>query len=289
MPERQPPAADLQGRVCLVTGANSGVGFEAARQLAALGADVTLLCRDAARGEAARVAIVEATGNSLVQLLPADMSSQRQIREAAARFRAMHDRLDILVNNAGAMFPSRELTEDGIERTFAVNHLGYFLLTTLLLDRVEVSAPARIVNVASSAHGRARIDFSDLSGEHSWSTMGAYGRSKLANVMFSYELARRLEGGAVTVNAIHPGLVATNLGSGVRWIRWLTRPVQRLMTQSPEAGAAVVRLVTAPELEGVSGRYFSKWDEQRSSERSYDIEAQQRLWAVSEQLVSASA
>ncbi len=283
------PEVSLRDRVCVVTGASSGIGLETARELAALGATVVLICRDRTRGDAARTSIVESTGNQSIELLLADMASQRQVREAAAQFRATHDRLDILVNNAGAVFPRRELTEDGIERTFAVNHLGYFLLTTLLLDLIEASAPARIVNVASGAHRRARLDFDDLGGDRSRGAMSAYGRSKLANVMFSYELSRRLEGSGVTVNAIHPGLVATNFGSSVRWARWLTRPIRRFMTQPDEAGAAVVRLAAAPDLEGVSGRYYSKWDEERSSDVSYDLQAQRRLWSASEALVAGSA
>lgn len=289
MAARSPLTIDLGGRIALVTGATSGVGFEAARQLAELGASVTLLARDAQRGEDARARIVEATGNASVELLLADMSSQRQIREAAREFRARHDRLDILVNDAGAVFPRFERTEDGIEQTFAVNHLGYFLLTTLLLDRIEASGDARIVNVSSIAHRRGRFDFDDLDGERGWSTMGAYRRSKAANVLFTYDLARRLDGRGVTANAIHPGLVATNFGAGVRWIRWAIRPIRRWMTQPSEAGAAVVRLAADPELAGVTGRYFEKWDEKPSSEYSQDREVQAELWAASERIVAPSA
>lgn len=287
MAEPRLEQVDMSGRVCLVTGANSGIGFEVARQLAGLGAAVTMLCRDRERGEAARAAILEAVDGASVELLLADMSSLEQVRDAARQFRAGHDRLDVLVNNAGAVFPKRLITDGGVEQTFAVNHLGYFALTAELLDLVEVSTPARIVNVSSIAHRRGRIDFDDLAFTEGWSTMNAYRRSKLANVLFSYELARRLEGRGVTVNAIHPGIVATNFGSGVRWIRWLTRPVQRLMTQADEAGAAVARLATSPALEGVTGRYFNKWDEERSSELSHDRAVQRRLWEVSAALVAA--
>ncbi len=288
MLDRRLADVDLSDRICLVSGANSGVGFEAARQLAALGADVTLLCRDCDRGEGARDAIVESTGSSSVALLLADLSSPAQIREAVRSFRERHSRLDVLVNNAGAVFPQRTVTPDGLEWTFAVNHLGYFVLTTELLDLIQAGAPARIVNVSSVAHRRARIDFDDLGHSAGWSTMNAYRRSKLANVLFSYELARRLDGRGVAVNAIHPGLVATNFGAGVRWIRWLTRPARRFMTQPAEAGAAVVRLAVDPALEGVTGRYFNQWDEERSSESSYDRELQRRLWEVSERLVAGA-
>lgn len=288
MADRQAQPVDLSGRVCLVTGANSGIGFEVARQLASTGAHVTLACRDEQPGVAAQSALLESVAGASIDLVWADMSSPAQIRDAARRFRAAHDRLDILVNNAGAVFPRRAVTEDGIEWTFAVNHLGYFVLTTELLDLIEASAPARIVNVSSIAHRRGRVDLDDLGFADGWSTMNAYRRSKLANVLFSYELARRLEGSGVTVNAIHPGLVATNFGRGVRWIRWLTRPVHRFMTQPSEAGAAIVRLAADPAFEGVSGRYFNLWDEEPSSERSHDLEMQRRLWEVSEALVTPS-
>lgn len=286
MSKRRSPTIDLAGRVCLVSGANSGIGLEVARQLAGMGAEVTLLCRDRARGAVARAAILESAPGASVELLVADMSEPQQIRDAARQFRGTHDRLDILVNNAGAVFPERRLAANGVEWTFAVNHLGYFVLTTELLDMIEASAPARIVNVSSIAHRRAQIDFDDPGFIEGWSTMNAYRRSKLANVLFTYELARRLDGRGVTVNAIHPGLVATSFGSGVRWIRWVMRPVSRFLTQPSAAGAAVVRLAVDPALEGVTSRYFNQWDEERSSDLSHDAEVQRRLWDVSEELVA---
>ena len=170
-----------------------------------------------------------------------------------------------------------------------MNHLGYFLLTTLLLDLVEASGDSRIVNVSSIAHRRGRLDFDDLNGESGWSTTGAYRRSKAANVLFTYDLARRLEGRGATANAIHPGLVATNFGSGVRWIHWAIRPIRRWMTQPSEAGATVVWLAANPALAGLFGRYFEKWDEKPSSEYSHLQEVQDALWVASERLVAASA
>ncbi len=287
--DSQASPESLNRRVALVTGASSGIGYEAARQLAARGATVVLLCRDAERGDAARARIIEETSNDRVELLLADMGSQAQVRRAAAEFRELHDQLHILVNNAGAIQRRRELTEDGLERTFAANHLGTFLLTRQLLDLVQASAPARIINVASSSHARGPLDFADLDSAEDWAGMRAYGRSKLGNVMFSYELARQLEGSGITVNAIHPGLVATRFGRGVRWVR-LGIAVARWFMVSPEdSGADIVHLATAPELEGVTGTYFVRREQQQSSEFSRDESLQQRLWTASEVLVARSA
>ena len=287
--DSQASPESLNRRVALVTGASSGIGYEAARQLAARGATVVLLCRDAERGDAARARIIEETSNDRVELLLADMGSQAQVRRAAAEFRELHDQLHILVNNAGAIQRRRELTEDGLERTFAANHLGTFLLTRQLLDLVQASAPARIINVASSSHARGPLDFADLDSAEDWAGMRAYGRSKLGNVMFSYELARQLEGSGITVNAIHPGLVATRFGRGVRWVR-LGIAVARWFMVSPEdSGADIVHLATAHELEGVTGTYFVRREQQQSSEFSRDESLQQRLWTASEVLVARSA
>ena len=279
----------LDGRVALVTGANSGIGYEVALQLAARGATLVLLCRDAERGEAARARISEQTSNDRVELLLADMGSQAQVRGAAAEFRERHDRLHLLVNNAGAIQRRRELTEDGLDRTFAANHLGTFLLTRQLLDLVQASAPSRIINVASSSHARGPLDFADLDSSEDWAGMRAYGRSKLGNVMFSHELARRLDGSGVTVNAMHPGLVATNFGRGVRWIRLGIAAARWFMVSPRDSGADVLHLATSPELDGVTGAYFVRREQQPSSEFSRDESLQQRLWMASEVLVARSA
>lgn len=279
----------LDGRIALVTGASSGIGFEAARQLADRGATVVLLCRDPDRGEAARKRISEETSNDRVELLLADMGAQAQVRRVAAEFRERHDRLHILINNAGGIPRRRELTGDGIERTFATNHLGTFLLTRQLLEVIEASAPARIVNVASSSHARGPLDFADLDSAEDWARMRAYGRSKLGNVMFSYELARRLADTGVTVNAMHPGLVATGIGRGVPWVR-LGIAVARWFMVSPEdSGADVAHLATSPSLDGVSGRFFVRREETASSEVSRDESLQRRLWTASDVLVARSA
>lgn len=289
MTEAQRSRGSLSDRVALVTGASSGIGFEVARQLAASGALVVLLCRDPERGEIARRRISEESSNDRVELLLADMGSQSQVRRVAAEFQERHDRLHILVNNAGGIPARRELTDDGLERAFATNHLGTFLLTRELLDVVRASAPARIVNVASSSHARGPLDFADLDSADDWSRMRAYGRSKLGNVMFSHELARRLLDSGVTVNAMHPGLVATGIGRGVPWVR-LGITVARWFMVSPEdAGADVVHLATSPELEGVTGKYFVRRDERPSSQVSRDESLQRRLWMASEVLVARSA
>ena len=289
MTDDSQPQASLDGRVALVTGASSGIGFEAALQLAARDATVVLLCRDAERGEAARARISEESSNGRVELLVADMGSQAQVRRAAAEFRARHHRLNILVNNAGTIQRRRELSEDGIERIFATNHLSTFLLTTRLLDVIRASAPARVINVASSSHARGPLDFADLDSSEDWAGMRAYGRSKLGNVMFSYELARRLAGSGVAVNAMHPGLVATNFGRGVRWVRWGISVARWFMVSPRDAGADVVHLAVSPDLEGVTGEYFVRRERQLSSEFSRDEQTQQRLWTASEVLVARSA
>jgi len=288
MTEASTPGTPLNGRVALVTGANSGIGYEVARQLAVRGATVVMACRDQGRGEAALARIVDEAGQADVALLRVDMSSQADLRRAAAEFRARYDRLHILVNNAGAIQRRRELTADGLERTFATNHLGYFLLTNELLDLIRASAPARVINVASSSHARGPLNFLDLDSSNDWAGMRAYGRSKLANVMFSYELARRLDGSGVTVNAVHPGLVATSFGRGVRWMRWGIAAARWFMVSPRDSGADVVHLATAPELDGVSGQYFVRRQPRVSSAYSRDVEAQRRLWTASEVLVARS-
>jgi NAD(P)-dependent dehydrogenase (short-subunit alcohol dehydrogenase family) len=253
-----------------------------------------ITARDAVRGEAAREEIAERSGGGDVELLAADMASLASIRSLAATFLSTHDRLNVLVNNAGAYNSTRSTTQDGFETTFGVNHLGYFLLTQLLLDVLKASAPARIVNVSSRAHEGARIDFDDLQAERSYAGMRVYGRSKLANLLFTYELARRLEGTGVTANALHPGVVSTGFGknnSGVtRTLFQIFQLVGSPWLLTPAEGAATsVYLASSPEVEGVTGRYFANSRERTSSEASHDEEAAARLWAISERLVAGGA
>jgi retinol dehydrogenase-14 len=278
----------MRGRVCLVTGATSGIGKATAHALATKGASVVIVGRDPQKGEATVQEIREATANEDVQLLRADLSSQDSIRELADRFLAEHDRLHVLVNCAGAFFRDRRVTIDGLEMTFALNHLAYFLLTTLLLDLLQGSAPARIVNVTSGAHSMGRIDFEDLQGERGYQGQTAYNQSKLANVLFTYELARRLEGTGVTVNCVHPGWVRTDFGRQNQPLAWrlmiaLVAPFMR----SPERGAeTVVYLAADPKVETVMGKYFRDLKPKRSSKHSYDEAVAARLWQVSEELTA---
>jgi NAD(P)-dependent dehydrogenase (short-subunit alcohol dehydrogenase family) len=277
----------MEGKVCIVTGANRGVGRITAEGLARAGAKVVLVCRDRASGEAARAEIASRTGSSGVRLMVADLASQKSIRSFVDEFRRSHDRLDVLVNNAGAHFRKRERTEDGIEATFAVNHLAYFLLTRLLADMLEASAPSRIVNVASEAHRRC-ADLDDPQSESGYRGFRAYCKSKLANVLFTYELARRLGGTNITANCLHPGVVRTGLLRSIVGAKLVLRPLRFLLrpfTVSPEEGAdTVLFLATSAEVDGISGKYFIKRTAVKSSDFSYDEIAANQLWELSSRL-----
>lgn len=277
----------MDGKICMVTGATDGIGLVTARELAAMGAAVILVGRNRAKGEAVVNAIKTATGNPAVELLVADLSAQAEVRQLAADFKAKHDRLHVLVNNAGAIFMSRQETGDGIEFTFGLNHLNYFLLTHLLLDVIKASAPARIVNVSSDAHVRGHINFADLEGKRRYSGFRAYSQSKLANVLFTYELARRLEGTHVTANVLHPGFVRTKFGHNNNWlVRNFTRVFQRITGISVEAGAQTsIYLASSPEVEGMTGQYFVKKKAIRSNAESYNEDIAKRLWDISEEMV----
>ena len=280
----------MEGKVCLVTGATSGIGQVTARELAKQGATVVVVGRNRQKSEETIEEIKSRTGNQNVGYLLADLSSQQEIRDLAQEFESRHDRLDVLVNNAGAVFSEYGETEAGIERTFAVNHLNYFLLTNLLLDTLKASAPSRIVNVASGAHQGAELDFDDLGTKQNYGFMKAYGRSKLANVMFTYELAHRLEGTGVTANALHPGAVSTGIGTNNKV--WYARPALalfRLFSTTPEKGAETsVYLASSSEVEGVTGQYFANKKPVASSKASYDEASAKRLWRVSEEMTGLS-
>jgi NAD(P)-dependent dehydrogenase (short-subunit alcohol dehydrogenase family) len=280
-------------KVCMVTGATSGLGLATARQLAALRATVIVAGRNAAKCSAVAAMISGGSkAGGAVDWLVADFADRDAVRRLAAEAEERYGRIDVLVNNAGATYPKRRLTPDGVEITLAVNHLAPFLLTTLLLDRLRESAPARIVNVSSVAHENARFDFDDPAMERGYRPFAAYGRSKLANLWFTYELARRLEGSGVTVNAVHPGLVRTALGDhsgALRRAGWrLLHVVYRKHSLAPAQGAsAITHLATAPELEDVTGRYFVGRRPAESSPASRDPDAAARLWALSEELTCA--
>jgi NAD(P)-dependent dehydrogenase (short-subunit alcohol dehydrogenase family) len=278
----------MNEKICLVTGANSGIGKVTAKALAAGGASVIMVSRNRDKGEAARDEIVRKTGNENVDLMIADFSDLSQIRRLAANVKAKYPRLHTLVNNAGTFIDKRTLTVDGYEATFAVNHLGYFLLTKELLGLMKSSAPARIVNVASDAHNRGHIHFDDLNLENGYGAWKAYCQSKLANVLFTYELARRLEGTGVTANCLHPGVVGTNLFNTVGG---LAGKIVRLFTpfmRTPEKGAdTIIWLASSPEVEGGAGKYFSDRKEQATNPESYDTSVAARLWEVSERMCSS--
>jgi len=277
-------------KICLITGATSGIGRATAMGLANMGASVVMVGRDRGRGEDALAEIKEKSGNASVDLMLADLSSQEEIRRLADEFKEAYPRLDVLINNAGVIRSERITTQDGLETTFAVNHLAYSLLTKLLLDVLKASAPSRIVNVASGDHSNGTIDFDNLQGEKEYKGPKAYSQSKLATVLFTYELARRLEGTGVTANCLHPGVVGTNLGSGVSGVfGFMVRALTPLM-ESPEKGAETsVYLASSPEVEGLSGRYFVKKAEARSSDVSHDERIARRLWKVSADLTRVPA
>jgi len=260
----------ITGKLALVTGATDGIGLVTAEALAEMGANVTILGRNPQKIADSADSIRQKTGKN-VETIVADLSDQAQVRRAAAEYLSRHDRLHILVNNAGAVFTQRKVSVDGFEMTFALNHLGYFLLTDLLLGAIKASAPARIVNVSSGAHVGAQLDFSDLQNEKSFSSFKAYGQSKLANIYFTYELARRLEGTGVTANCLHPGFVATNFGVSNGGIFGPIFRLAQLAALKPRQGAETsIYLASSPEVEGVSGMYFDKKKAVRSSEDSYD-------------------
>ncbi len=284
--DNAPQPTGLRGRTCVVTGATSGIGKETALGLAHLGGTVILAGRNPEKGEQVRQEIVSRTGSSSVDFMVLDLSSQASIRAFVEAFKAGHHKLHVLVNNAGLYTRRRNLTVDGFESTFAVNHLGSFLLTNLLVDLIKASAPARIISVASEAQRSGRIDFDDPQLEKNFSGFRAYTQSKLANIMFTYELARRLEGTGVTANCLHPGGVRTNFaGQDGGIMRILMRMMWPLLL-SPERGAQTpLYLASSAEVEGVTGGYFIKGARARSSPLSYDEEACRKLWEMSAQLM----
>jgi NAD(P)-dependent dehydrogenase (short-subunit alcohol dehydrogenase family) len=302
----------MSGKTCVVTGATAGIGEVTARELSSLGANVVIVGRSPQRCKATVEAIRQQTNNAAADFLVADLSSQKEVRRVAQEVLDRCPRLDVLVNNAGAMFADRRESVDGIEMTFALNHLGYFLLTNLLLERLKASAPARIVNVSSHAHAHIKaFDIDDPQGRKHFPALSGgtapkfgrvlctlfapmqhpafvqYSQTKLANLLFTYELARRLEGTGVTVNALHPGFVATNFTAGNGVFGWFLRRYASLLAIGVEEGARTsVYLVTSPEVQGVSGRYFVKQKQVASSAASRDEAAARRLWELSEELTA---
>ena len=279
--------SSMQGKICMVTGANSGIGKATALALAQMGATVVMVCRDRAGGEETQARDHDESGNDAVDLLPADLSSQRSIRQLVENVQHNYTHLHVLINNAGAAFPGRQETVDGLEMTFAVNYLAPFLLTNLLLDMLKASAPARIVNVSSNSHEAGFIQLDDLQSEH-YRSMRVYGQAKLAVVLFTYELARRLQGTGVTANCLHPGFVATHFGQSDAGpaFRLLVKVIGSFGT-SPEKGAKrSIYLASSPEVEGITGTSFVKSIPKRSAAISYDKSLPRQLWEQSAKLVN---
>ncbi len=272
----------LKDKKVLITGGTDGIGKVSAEKIAGMGAHVIIIGRNPQKSQQVAAEIRQASGNEKVDYLVGDLSLQADVRRVAAEYRHRYDQLHVLLNNAGAFFTKRQVTREGLEMTFALNHMAYFLLTHLLLDMLKKSAPARIINVSSGAHFGGKINFDDLNLRKGYNGWGAYANSKLMNVLFTYELARRLEGSGVTANVLHPGFVATQFGKNNGG---LMRPVMALVhlgAISPEKGAETnVYLAASEEVEGISGKYFQDKRALASSSASYDEEAARRLWEIS--------
>jgi len=274
----------MNGKICVITGANSGIGKATALGLAKLGANVVMVCRNQTRGEEARKEIIDKTSNKNIDLLIADLSSQQAIRQLVADFKKKYRQLHVLINDAGVVLRKRTLTTDGIETNFAVNYLAPFLLTNLLLDVLKKSAPARIINVTSGYYKRATINFDDLQSEKDYSAFGTYAKSKLALVLFTRELSRRLKGTNVTVNVLHPGVIKSNLG---RDMSAFSRLFTKIFFKSPKKGAETpIYLASSPEVEGISGKFFMNKKEAEFTEASGNEEIARKLWDISAKLTN---
>lgn len=274
----------LQGKVVLITGASSGIGKVTARELAQLGATLVLVCRNRAKGEAVQSEIRAATGNQNIDLLIGDLSVQADIRRVAAEFTRKYVRLHVLINNAGGAFDPRQVTRDGLEASLALNYVAPFLLTSLLLPTLKASAPSRIISVSSVAHSWGKINFADLHTEKGYGSMKAYGQAKLALILFTYELARRLAGTGVTVNCLHPGFIASNFDKSIQGLLGLGMRLVMPFAMSIEQGAQTsIFLASSPTVEGISGKYFEKKRAKRSSSRSYEEKTGLELWELTEE------
>lgn len=273
----------------MVTGASSGIGKVTTLELAKKGAQIIMVCRDTRKAEKVRRKIVEQSANESIDIMYADFSSQESIHHLVQDFTKKYDSLQVLVNNAGTVFAKRTITGDGIEATFAVNHLGCFLLTNLLLEVLKKSAPSRIVNVSSGAHKYGRINFDDLYVKKNYKVMTAYSQSKLGNILFTYELARRLNHCGVTVNCAHPGMTRTNIwqyASNNLMMKIILRFYALTFKSVREGAETVIYLASAEEVEGVSGKYFIEKNIAESSPESYDVSLAKKLWHISEELVT---
>lgn len=280
-----PPS--IQGKIVMITGATAGIGLVTARELAQRGAQVTLVGRNPAKLTIVAEQIKTRTGNQQIETITADLSTHAGVQQTAHEFKKRHTKLDVLVNNAGAIFMSRHVTADGLEVTFALNHLNYFHLTMLLLDVLKTSAPSRVINVSSDAHRGQTIDFDNLQGEKSFNGRTQYDRSKLMNILFTYELAKKLNGSGVTVNALHPGFVATDFGKNNGKLMGLVMKLISPMAKSPEEGASTsVYLASSTEVDGVTGRYFVDKKPVESDPASYDPATAEKLWNASLEMIA---
>ncbi len=282
---------DLKGKICIVTGSNSGIGKVTALEIAKMGATVIMVSRDRNKGEKALEEVRNLSGNKDVELMLCDFASQKSIRKFAEEFKSKYQKLHILVNNAGLILTEKTITEDGIESTFAINHIGYFLLTELLLDVIRESTPARIVNVSSDAHKTGHIDFDDINFERKkYSSTGAYCNSKLANILFTRELAKRLKGTKITVNCLHPGVISSNFGNNMSGIFGFLIKIAKPFFTTVEKGAETqIYLATSPQVEDVTGEYFSKKKVAYSTSEANNEQIAKRLWDISNEMVKASS
>jgi len=271
-------------RIIMVTGANSGIGKEIVLQLAEKGMKVIMACRQQETGQAALNEIKELTGNESLELMTVDLASLENIHDFVKEFKSKFSKLNVLINNAGVSIPKRTLSGDGFEMHMAVNHFGPFLLTNLLLDTIKAGAPSRIINVTSTLHKRGYIDFEDLQSENDYGMYGltTYGKSKLAQNLISMELTRRLDPKEVTVNMVHPGGIKSNIGRGQPWVY----KIAKVFMRGPKKIAAFInKLALSPELEGVTGKYYSGTKEKKASDATYDVDLAQKLWNVTAKLV----
>ncbi len=282
----------LSGKTVVVTGATQGIGLVAAKAMAAMGAQTIITARDASRGARAKDDIVAAAGHDKVHVVDVDFASMASIRQGAAQVRSLTDRVHVLLNNAGAIFTDRAESQDGLELTFATNHIGYFLWTHELIDVLKASAPARIVNVSSLAHRAARgVAFDDLERRRGYNGIAVYSETKLMNILFTRELARRLDGSGVTVNALHPGAIASGFGTNNQGLfGFATKHLGRFVLLNPEQGAQTsIYLCTSPEVAGTTGKYFAKKKIASTSRAAQDDVAAARLWSLSEELCGLRA
>ncbi|MDR9419777.1 SDR family oxidoreductase [Gracilimonas sp.] len=275
----------MQNKLCIVTGANSGIGFETTKALAREGAYLVMVCRNEDKARSAKQDIIDATGIAGVDIVLCDFAIQSEIRKAVQQIKANYDKIDVLINNHGFLASERNETVDGLEETFAVNHIGYFLFTNLLLDHLKAAESARIINVASEAHRAGEFDPDNLQLETGFQPYKAYGNSKLFNILFTKELAKRLKDSSVTANSLHPGVVASNFGQSGTWLMSLLYTIGKPFMRSNKKGAETsVYLATSDEVEGVSGRYFKNKKETTPTRIARDDEAAKELWEISENL-----